>query len=111
MHSTTAATSVSPRELFSKICGKWKIYSGFQQQDSHELLRRLLDELSEEAKKMETYMPNGSDSQVTSSFSSSSTTDPTVAKKPQSFVEHVFQGQLASLIVCNECGYVRNKGE
>jgi ubiquitin carboxyl-terminal hydrolase 16/45 len=77
---------VNPRELFSKICGKWQIYSGFQQQDSHELLRRLLDELREEHYRC----LNGNRQEHAN----------------RSLMDDVFQGKLTSLIKCDVCGYV-----
>ncbi|KAJ1341296.1 hypothetical protein BSLG_004026 [Batrachochytrium salamandrivorans] len=35
--------SVNPRSLFSEVSRQWESYSSYRQQDSHELLRRLLD--------------------------------------------------------------------
>ena len=37
-----------PLELFNAIIAKWDQYEGFEQQDSHELLRHLLDGIREE---------------------------------------------------------------
>jgi len=37
-----------PLELFNAIIAKWDQYEGFEQQDSHELLRHLLDGIRDE---------------------------------------------------------------
>ncbi|KAJ3122693.1 hypothetical protein HK098_002529 [Nowakowskiella sp. JEL0407] len=36
--------SISPVDLFGRIAARYKVYKGYRQQDSHELLRRLIDE-------------------------------------------------------------------
>jgi len=38
----------SPKELFDQIIAKWDQYKEYNQQDSHELLRHLLDGIREE---------------------------------------------------------------
>lgn len=45
-----AAAPLNPIELFQRISRKWKIYSQFRQQDSHELLLRILDLMDVESK-------------------------------------------------------------
>ncbi|KAJ3389336.1 hypothetical protein HDU92_001092 [Lobulomyces angularis] len=79
MESSTK--TVNPKDLFAKISLKFKIYKGFQQQDSHELLRRFLDELSEEHQTL-------------------------IPKKTPTFIDKVFRGKLVSVIVCLECGFI-----
>ncbi|KAG0045043.1 hypothetical protein BGZ83_009717 [Gryganskiella cystojenkinii] len=39
---------VSPRELFSQIARKWKVFRGMRQQDSQELMRYLFDGIKQE---------------------------------------------------------------
>lgn len=38
----------APYDLFNQIIAKWNQYRGFHQQDSHELLRHLLDGIRDE---------------------------------------------------------------
>ena len=45
-----SAAAFNPMELFQRISRKWKIYSQFRQQDSHELLIRILDLMDSESK-------------------------------------------------------------
>ena len=45
-----AAVPLNPKELFQRLSRKWKIYSQFRQQDSHELLLRMLDLMDSEFK-------------------------------------------------------------
>ncbi len=45
-----SGTPLNPKELFQRLSRKWKIYSQFRQQDSHELLLRLLDLMDSEFK-------------------------------------------------------------
>ncbi len=72
-----AGSPFNPRDLFQRIARKWKVYSQYRQQDSHELLIRLFDLMDMESK---TTMPN----------------------RP-SLVKQAFGGELASLIVCDLC--------
>lgn len=43
-----SSKTFNPSQLFNKIQQSFQVYSRFQQQDSHELLRRLLDLVFEE---------------------------------------------------------------
>lgn len=40
----------NPSDIFQKIARKWKVYSQYRQQDSHELLIRILDLMDHESK-------------------------------------------------------------
>ena len=40
--------TVRPSDLFGKISAKWKFYKAMAQQDSHELIRRMMDGIREE---------------------------------------------------------------
>lgn len=82
---------INPRSFFGCVCSKAPQFRGYQQHDSHELLRCLLDGLSTEevgARKQK----NSSDGD---GFSSNLIT----------FVDTVFGGQISSTVCCIECGY------
>eukprot|EP00842_Homolaphlyctis_polyrhiza_P001210 jgi/Hompol1/208/HPOL_005276-RA len=78
------AQSISPKRLFAEICRLWLSYSSYRQQDSHELLRRLLDGVKEEQYQRG---PNGK----------------VVSFQQPTFVDDVFGGSMASVIVCDTC--------
>ena len=48
MQSTGGKVTVTPSHLFGQVCKKTPRFKGFQQQDSHELLRCLLDGMKTE---------------------------------------------------------------
>ncbi|XP_072991726.1 ubiquitin carboxyl-terminal hydrolase 2-like [Typha latifolia] len=84
---------LSPKNLFGSICSKAPQFRGYQQQDSHELLRCLLDGLSMEeitARKLE----NSSSEQEKSTSSSAAT-----------MMDSIFGGQLSSTVSCVDCGH------
>lgn len=97
--------AVSPTRLFSAICAKAPRFKGFQQQDSHELLRCLLDGLhmeEESARKAQLSAesptePNGTVKEEGSHGNP--------IKVPVTFVEHVFGGQFSSTVSCCVCGH------
>ncbi|GMP77912.1 hypothetical protein CsSME_00034028 [Camellia sinensis var. sinensis] len=81
---------INPRSLFGCICSKAPQFRGYQQHDSHELLRCLLDGLCTEelsARKQNTW-ENGISKNL----------GPT-------FVDTIFGGQLSSTVSCLECGH------
>eukprot|EP01113_Clastostelium_recurvatum_P037222 TRINITY_DN5411_c0_g1_i5.p1 TRINITY_DN5411_c0_g1~~TRINITY_DN5411_c0_g1_i5.p1 ORF type:complete len:976 (-),score=225.41 TRINITY_DN5411_c0_g1_i5:26-2803(-) len=81
---TGSATIFSPSNIFAQICRKAPRFKGFRQQDSHELLRFLLDGLGEEeAEYMKAHgkAPN----------------------KHATIVKRVFGGVLCSTITCHQC--------
>lgn len=82
---------LSPKNLFGNICSKAPQFRGYQQQDSHELLRYLLDglnmeETSAQKLKQADYDKGGSDTASTT------------------LVDSMFSGRLSSTISCLECG-------
>lgn len=83
---------VNPRSVFGCICAKAPQFRGYQQHDSHELLRCLLDGLSTEELGFKKQM-NSSEENANSS------------KAAPSFVDAVFGGQVSSTVRCIECGY------
>ncbi|KAH9622822.1 hypothetical protein KSS87_004400 [Heliosperma pusillum] len=83
---------INPRPLFGCICAKASQFRGFQQQDSHELLRCLLDGLSAEdlcAKKSDIH---------------SKVNGPSLLASP-TFIDVIFGGQISSTVCCVECGH------
>ncbi|KAH7521771.1 hypothetical protein FEM48_Zijuj07G0067700 [Ziziphus jujuba var. spinosa] len=83
---------VNPRSFFGCVCTKAPQFRGYQQHDSHELLRCLLDGLSTEELGFRKQM-NSSEENENSS------------KGASSFVEAVFGGQVSSTVRCTECGH------
>jgi len=77
--STFEKNVINPRPLFNSISTMAPQFKGFQQQDSHELLRFLLDGLCNEGKN--------------------------VQKEQPCFVDAVFGGQICSSVSCLECGH------
>ncbi|XP_023747731.1 ubiquitin carboxyl-terminal hydrolase 1 [Lactuca sativa] len=84
--STIDKSIINPRPLFNSICTMASQFKGYQQQDSHELLRFLLDGLcNEECSK-----------------------DKNVQKEHPTFVDALFGGQICSSVSCLECGHTSN---
>lgn len=81
---------LNPKQLLSCICSKAPQFKGYQQQDSHELLRCLLDGLNSE--EVDERKSRNSDGEEAGKVAS-----PTV-------VESVFGGQLSSTVCCTVCG-------
>ncbi|KAI9100638.1 hypothetical protein DFS34DRAFT_578740, partial [Phlyctochytrium arcticum] len=78
--------TVNPRDLFSCLSNTWRIYRMYGQQDSHELLRRLLDGVREEQLKKDE-------------------NDKTIPNQ-RTLVENCFGGELVQAIVCDRCKHV-----
>lgn len=79
--------SCDPRPFFGALSNKFQGYRSYQQQDSHEMLRRSVDQMREEqvAKIKEILAAEGKE-------------------KPgfiHTFVDEVFGGNLASIVVCD----------
>ncbi|XP_045814122.1 ubiquitin carboxyl-terminal hydrolase 2 isoform X1 [Trifolium pratense] len=79
--------SINPRSFFGNVCSKSPQFRGYQQHDSHELLRCLLDGLSTE--ELAGRKQNGS---LETDGTSSNT-----------LVDALFGGQISSTVCCNEC--------
>ncbi|XP_059349381.1 ubiquitin carboxyl-terminal hydrolase 16 isoform X3 [Ammospiza nelsoni] len=97
---------VTPKELFAQVCKKAIRFKGYQQQDSHELLRYLLDGMrAEEIQQINIG--------ILKALSDSSKQNEEELKKKikeyekkkgiQSFVDRIFGGELTSTIMCEEC--------
>ncbi|CAH8380849.1 unnamed protein product [Eruca vesicaria subsp. sativa] len=78
---------IYPSALFGVLCSKAPQFRGFQQHDSHELLRCLLDGLSIEESSLRKKLDASDDSE-----------------KP-TLVDSVFGGEVSSTISCLECGH------
>ncbi|KAJ3172245.1 Ubiquitin carboxyl-terminal hydrolase 45 [Geranomyces variabilis] len=77
--------SVNPKILFGALSNEWRMYKRMGQQDSHELLRRLLDGVREEQ------------------------LDRSPGRKPGhqiTPVDEVFGGKLCQIIVCDTCQHI-----
>lgn len=86
--------AVNPKSFFGCVCAKAPQFKGYQQQDSHELLRCLLDGLSMEESTARKKIKLMQDSYVSPSSSLSPT-----------FVDVAFGGQVSSTVCCLECGH------
>lgn len=83
---------ISPRSLFGCLCTKAPQFRGYQQHDSHELLRCLLDGLCTEESSARKQVQSSKD-------------DDDVPKPAPTFVDAIFGGQLSSTVSCLECGH------
>ncbi|PIN17945.1 Ubiquitin-specific protease [Handroanthus impetiginosus] len=79
---------INPRSLFGSLCTKAPQFRGYQQHDSHDLLRCLLDGLSTEELSTRNHTKS----------SQAPVADPT-------FIDAIFGGQLSSTVSCLECGH------
>ncbi|TMW92252.1 hypothetical protein EJD97_013300 [Solanum chilense] len=91
-NETALKGCVNPKSLFGSICIKAPQFRGYQQQDSHELLRCLLDRLCTEALTRRKLIKFSQDE------SKSRSSCPT-------FVDEIFGGRLSSTVSCLECGH------
>ncbi|XP_054650505.1 ubiquitin carboxyl-terminal hydrolase 16 isoform X2 [Dunckerocampus dactyliophorus] len=96
---------VTPRELFTQVCKKAARFKGFQQQDSQELLRYLLDGMrAEESKRVSSAVTEALKQSVTDGEQLKS-----IVKEyerngiPKNFVDQVFGGEMTSTIMCQQC--------
>jgi len=112
MHSPgVKSASISPGHLFGQVAKLSPKFRGMQQQDSHEVLRYLMEALrTEEAKRQKT--------SILKFFGLNEKTDPkTVAKHLKkklqvygrsgnhTYFDKIFSGQFVSTIVCEECSH------
>ncbi|KAG0332166.1 Ubiquitin carboxyl-terminal hydrolase 16 [Podila horticola] len=88
---------VTPRDLFTQIAKKWKVFRGMKEQDSQELMRFLFDGIKEEELDL---IKKRQGTEHTPK-------DPT---KYAPFIESCFAGKLVSVIVCDACKKVSSGG-
>lgn len=97
---------VTPRELFTQICKKAARFKGFQQQDSQELLRYLLDGMRAEE---HSRLSSGITEALKQSRGGTDGELKTLVKdyekngSPKNFVDQVFGGEITSTIMCQQC--------
>ncbi|XP_042644172.1 ubiquitin carboxyl-terminal hydrolase 16 isoform X4 [Tyto alba] len=97
---------VTPKELFAQVCKKAIRFKGYQQQDSHELLRYLLDGMrAEEIQQVSVGILKAlADSNKQNEEELKKKIKEYEKKKGiQSFVDRIFGGELTSTIMCEEC--------
>ncbi|XP_071418795.1 ubiquitin carboxyl-terminal hydrolase 16 isoform X4 [Pithys albifrons albifrons] len=97
---------VTPKELFAQVCKKAIRFKGYQQQDSHELLRYLLDGMrTEEIQQLSVGILKAlTDSNKQNEEELKKKIKEYEKKKGiQSFVDRIFGGELTSTIMCEEC--------
>ncbi|CAK9201941.1 unnamed protein product [Sphagnum troendelagicum] len=97
LFSSSIGNTYTPRDLFGAISMKAPRFKGFQQQDSHELLRCLLDGLHTEEETLGTSKLQGKKGEDREGES--------MKKKRETFVEKIFGGQLSSTVRCCLCGH------
>ncbi|KAF9205998.1 Ubiquitin carboxyl-terminal hydrolase 16 [Haplosporangium sp. Z 27] len=94
---------VTPRDLFTQIAKKWKIFRGFREQDSQELMRHLFDGIRLEEmdiiKAKISAEGSSSSSETTAVNSGENNETPRYAP----FIDSCFSGKLVSVIVCQSC--------
>ncbi|KAL3679028.1 hypothetical protein R1sor_021984 [Riccia sorocarpa] len=113
----------NPKGLFGAVCAKAPRFKGYQQQDSHELLKCLLDGLHTEeetarklfsaANKKAEDLTNGSghsgvdgEQKNVSPLEKNGTNGlEKKQERAETFVEKIFGGQLSSTVSCCECGH------
>ncbi|KAM9671208.1 ubiquitin carboxyl-terminal hydrolase 16 isoform 4-T4 [Dama dama] len=97
---------VTPRELFSQVCKKAVRFKGYQQQDSQELLRYLLDGMrAEEHQRVSKGILKafGNSTEKVDEELKNKVKEYEKKKSVPSFVDRVFGGELTSTIMCDEC--------
>ncbi|XP_026703246.1 ubiquitin carboxyl-terminal hydrolase 16 isoform X1 [Athene cunicularia] len=97
---------VTPKELFAQVCKKATRFKGYQQQDSHELLRYLLDGMrAEEIQQISVGILKAlTDSNKQNEEELKKKIKEYEKKKGiRSFVDRIFGGELTSTIMCEDC--------
>lgn len=97
---------VTPKELFAQVCKKAVRFKGYQQQDSQELLRYLLDGMrAEEHQRVSKGILKafGNSTEKLDEELKNKVKDYEKKKSIPSFVDRIFGGELTSTIMCDEC--------
>ncbi|XP_060077798.1 ubiquitin carboxyl-terminal hydrolase 16-like [Ylistrum balloti] len=111
-NTSNRSSTVNPNALFSQVCKKAQRFRGYQQQDSHELLRYLLDSMKmEEVKRRQ--------AAILKFFKLPENVNPKKVDEEtryrvreygrqgkHTFVDAVFGGSLISTVICEECSYI-----
>ncbi|KAK7491576.1 hypothetical protein BaRGS_00017215 [Batillaria attramentaria] len=112
MNNGSTQGTVNPNALFSHVCKKAPRFKGFQQQDSHELLRYLLDVIrNEEIKRAQGGILKYF--KLSESINPKKVDDETKLKVKEygrrvkyTFLDSLFGGQLVSTVMCEECKHI-----
>ncbi|KAJ7320506.1 hypothetical protein JRQ81_020017 [Phrynocephalus forsythii] len=102
----TKKGTVTPKELFSQVCKKAIRFKGYQQQDSQELLRYLLDGMrTEEMQRIGAGILKELNNSIDKENEELKKKIKEYEKRKltQTFVDHIFGGELTSTIMCEEC--------
>lgn len=97
---------VTPKELFAQVCKKAIRFKGYQQQDSQELLRYLLDGMrAEEIQRVSVGILKALTDSNKQNEEELKTKIKEYEKKKgmKSFIDRIFGGELTSTIMCEEC--------
>ncbi|XP_062314223.1 ubiquitin carboxyl-terminal hydrolase 16 isoform X1 [Osmerus eperlanus] len=95
---------VTPRELFTQVCKKAGRFKGCQQQDSHELLRYMLDGMkAEEIKRVSSGIFAALKKAGDVESSKTLITDYERNGFPKNSIDQVFGGEMTSTIMCQQC--------
>ncbi|XP_053310528.1 ubiquitin carboxyl-terminal hydrolase 16 [Spea bombifrons] len=95
---------VTPKELFSQVCKKAIRFKGYQQQDSQELLRYLLDGMrGEEIQRISVAMTKALHDSTDEEEIKKKIKDCEKRRAIPNFVDRLFGGELTSTIVCEQC--------
>ncbi|KAM8975168.1 ubiquitin carboxyl-terminal hydrolase 16 [Pelodytes ibericus] len=101
---------VTPKELFTQVCKKAIRFKGYQQQDSQELLRYLLDGMrGEEIQRISVAMTKALQCTTESADEEEMKKKVKDCEKRRmipNFVDRLFGGELTSTIMCEECNTV-----
>lgn len=97
---------MTPRDLFTQIAKKWKVFRGFREQDSQELMRHLLEGIRQEEDDLikKRLAEEEQQQQVGEEAKSELAAPP----KYVPFIDTCFSGKLVSVIVCDACKKVQS---
>ncbi|KAI1297778.1 Ubiquitin carboxyl-terminal hydrolase 16 [Mortierella claussenii] len=97
---------VTPKELFTQIAKKWRVFRGFKEQDSQELMRHLFDGIRLEEVdliKKKTAEELGTITPISSTVVVNGKDNRDTSPKYVPFIDSCFSGKLVSVIVCQAC--------
>ncbi|KAF9021856.1 Ubiquitin carboxyl-terminal hydrolase 16 [Haplosporangium bisporale] len=109
--------TVAPRDLFMQICKKWKVFRGFRQQDSQELMRYLFDGIKQEELdliKRQLAEEKGDQPEAEAVVETDASDTEKIKDQNEDkieieppkyvpFIDTCFSGKLVSVIVCDSC--------
>ncbi|KAN0085898.1 hypothetical protein V8E55_007032 [Tylopilus felleus] len=104
---------MSPKDLLAALGKKYDQYLDFRQQDAHEFLCQLLDAIRMEEMDVikQRSPPQKKSSKRSHSSRSQHPNSPKPADELSSFVDMLFGGKLASILVCQACKHVSHTYE